>query len=200
MAIAYPITLTFKLVTLSPEVQVRDANNALLLQVKQKLLTLREDTTVFADEAKTIPVFKMVADRIIGFRAVHHITRVSDNARIGNVKAQGFRSWWAARYEITDSNDKLAFNFKEENPFITFLDYFLESIELIGWLLAYFVNPTYVLIDEKGVQRYRILKKRSFIERRFYIQQIAPDDDVDLDERLVALALIQIVMLERRRG
>jgi hypothetical protein len=200
MAIAYPITLTFKLVTLSPEVQVRDANNALLLQVKQKLLTLREDTTVFADEAKTIPVFKMIADRIIGFRAVHHITRVSDNARIGNVKAQGFRSWWAARYEITDSNDQLAFNFKEENPFITFLDYFLESIELIGWLLAYFVNPTYVLIDEKGVQRYRVLKKRSFIERRFYIQQIAPDDDVDLDERLVALALIQIVMLERRRG
>jgi hypothetical protein len=200
MAIAYPITLTFKLVTLSPEVQVRDANNALLLQVKQKLLTLREDTTVFADEAKTIPVFKMIADRIIGFRAVHHITRVSDNARIGNVKAQGFRSWWAARYEITDSNDKLAFNFKEENPFITFLDYFLESIELIGWLLAYFVNPTFVLIDEKGVQRYRILKKRSFIERRFYIEQIAPDDDADLDERLVALALIQIVMLERRRG
>ena len=36
MAIAYPLTLTFKLVTLSPEVQVNDANGQLLLQVKQK--------------------------------------------------------------------------------------------------------------------------------------------------------------------
>ena len=200
MAIAYPLTLTFKLVTLSPEVQVTDANGQLLLQVKQKLLTLREDTTVFADQQKTVPLFKMVADRIIGFRAVHHITRLSDNARIGNVKAQGFRSWWAARYEITDSNDQLAFNFKEENPWITFLDFFFESIELIGWVLAYFINPTFLLIDEKGVQRYRIFKKRSFIERRFFIEEIAPNDDPDLDERLVALALIQIVMLERRRG
>jgi hypothetical protein len=200
MAIAYPLTLTFKLIALSPEVQVRDANDTLLLQVKQKLLTLREDTTVFADEQKTVPIYKMIADRIIGFRAVHHITRVNDNTRIGNVKAQGFRSWWAARYEITDGQDRLAFNFKEENPWITFLDYFFESIELIGWLFAYFINPTFVLIDEKGVARYRILKKRSLIERRFFIEQIAQDDDADLDERLVALSLIQIVMLERRRG
>jgi hypothetical protein len=200
MAIAYPLTLTFKLVTLSPEVQVRDANNTLLLQVKQKLLTLREDTTVYADEAKAVPLYKMIADRVIGFRAVHHITKISDNSRIGNVKAQGFRSWWAARYEITDGNDNLVFNFKEENPWITFLDYFLESIELVGWLLAYFINPTFLLIDEKGIPRYRIFKKRSFIERRFHLERIAPDDDPDLDERLVALALIQIVMLERRRG
>jgi hypothetical protein len=200
MAITYPLTLTFKLVTLSPEVQVTDASGALLLQVKQKLLTLREDTTVFADQQKTVPIYKMIADRIIGFRAVHHITRLSDNTRIGNVKAQGFRSWWAARYEITDGQDRLAFNFKEENPWITFLDYFFDSIELIGWVFSYFINPTFVLMDEKGVARYRVVKRRSLVERRFFIEEIAPNDDLDLDERLVALALIQIVMLERQRG
>ena len=64
MAIAYPLTLTFKLVTLSPEVQVTDANGQLLLQVKQKLLTLREDTTVFADQQKTVPLFKIDRDFI----------------------------------------------------------------------------------------------------------------------------------------
>ncbi len=200
MPIQYPLTLTFKLIALSPEVQVRDANNAVLLQVKQKLLTLREATTVFADEAKTVPIYSMIADRVIGFRAVHHITRLTDNARIGNVKAQGFRSLWAARYEVTDANDKLAFNFREDNPWITVLDAIAESIELVGFLIAYFINPTYTMTDEKGVKRYRIKKQRSFTGRRFTLESLAPNDDTDIDERLVALALIQIAMLERRRG
>ena len=80
MAINYPLTATFKLLALSPEVTVRDSSGALMLQVKQKGFTLREETTVFADEAKKVPLYKMMADRVIGFRAVHKITRLADNA------------------------------------------------------------------------------------------------------------------------
>ncbi len=85
-ALAFPLKATFRILTLSPEVWVENARGELLLQVKQKLLTLREATTVFADEAKTVPVYKMLADRVIGFRAVHRITRASDGAPIGAVK------------------------------------------------------------------------------------------------------------------
>ena len=50
MAINYPLKATFKLMALSPEVQVKDALGTVLMQVKQKLFTLKEDTTIFADQ------------------------------------------------------------------------------------------------------------------------------------------------------
>ena len=62
-----------------------------------------------------------------------------------------------------------------------------------------FINPRYLVEDEGGVLRYRITKKRSFVERNFMLEQISADNHPDVDERLIALALIQAMMLERSR-
>jgi uncharacterized protein YxjI len=198
-ALAFPLKATFRILTLSPEVRVENARGELLLQVKQKLLTLREATTVFADEAKTVPVYKMLADRVIGFRAVHRITRASDGAPIGAVKAGGLRTIWQARYEVTDAQDKLVFKIREENPWIKVIDALVDEIPLVGPIIAMFINPRYLVEDEGGTLRYRITKKRSFVERNFMLEQISPDAHVGIDERLIALALIQAMMLERSR-
>jgi uncharacterized protein YxjI len=194
-ALAFPLKATFRILTLSPEVRVENARGELLLQVKQKLLTLREATTVFADEAKTVPVYKMLADRVIGFRAVHRITRAS----VGAVKAGGLRTIWQARYEVTDAQDKLVFKIREENPWIKVIDALVDEIPLVGPLIAMFINPRYLVEDEGGVLRYRITKQRSFVARNFTLEQISPDAHVGIDERLIALALIQTMMLERSR-
>jgi uncharacterized protein YxjI len=199
MAIQYPLTATFKLLALSPEVQVRDALGNMMLQVKQKALTLREDTTVFADDKKTIPLYRMVADRVIGFRAAHRITRLSDNAVIGSVKAAGLRSLWRTQYDVTGPNDNVVFTIREENPWIKLLDSLVDELPF-GFIFQAFINPRYLLTDETGAVRYRITKKRSFIERNFILEQTSPDVHEDLDERLVALALIQTIFLERHRG
>ena len=198
--VQYPLTATFRLIALSPEVQVRDAAGALLLHVKQKLLTLREDTTVFADEGKTQPLYRIRADRISGFWATHRITRAANGEPVGSVKAEGLRNLWTARYTVTDAQDRKVFSIREGNPWIKVLDAFVDEIPLVGWLLMSFVNPTYVLEDETGVERYRIVKRRSLVERRFTLEEISPDAHQGLDERLVALALIQVMMLERSRG
>ncbi len=200
MAINYPLTATFKLLALSPEVTVRDSSNALMLQVKQKALTLREETTVFADEAKKIPLYKMLADRVIGFRAVHRITRLSDNALVGSVKATGFRSLWRTQYDIADSSDKTILTVREENPWIKVLDEVVGEIPLVGFIISSFINPRYLMTDENGTVLYRITKRRSLIERNFTLEQIAPDAHVGTDERLVSLALIQVIFLEHHRG
>lgn len=200
MAINYPLTATFKLLALSPEVTVCDSSNALMLQVKQKALTLREETTVFADEAKKIPLYKMLADRVIGFRAVHRITRLSDNALVGSVKATGFRSLWRTQYDIADSSDKTILTVREENPWIKVLDEVVGEIPLVGFIISSFINPRYLMTDENGTVLYRITKRRSLIERNFTLEQIAPDAHVGTDERLVSLALIQVIFLEHHRG
>jgi uncharacterized protein YxjI len=200
MAILYPLTATFRFFALSPEIQVRDANDQLLLQVKQKLLSLREDTTVFADLEKTVALYRMKADRVIGFRAVHHITRLADNMVIGAVRAAGLRSIWQARYSITDGQDQVVLNVREENPWIKVIDALVDEIPLVGPLISMFINPRYLMEDSNGVLQYRITKKRSFVGRNFLLEQIGQDNRPDLDERLVALALIQVVFLERNSG
>ena len=200
MAISYPLTATFKLLSLSPEVTVRDSSSAVMLQVKQKALTLREETTVFADEAKKIPLYKMLADRVIGFRAVHRITRLADNALVGSVKATGLRSLWRTQYDIADSSDHTILTVREENPWIKVLDEMVGEIPLIGFIISSFINPRYLMTDENGTLLYRITKRRSLIDRNFTLEQIAPDAHVGVDERLVSLALIQVIFLEHHRG
>ncbi len=200
MNVTYPLTATFKLLALSPEIQVRNAQNEMLLQVKQKLLTLREATTVFADEAKTTPLYQMKADRVIGFRANHHITRISDGVAVGGVRADGLRSLWNARYTVLDGKGTEVFHIREENPWIKFLDAVVDEIPLVGWIVAAFINPRYLLVDAGGTLRYRITKKRSLVERHFTLEELTPDADAGLDERLVALSLIQVILLERNRG
>jgi uncharacterized protein YxjI len=200
MAINYPLTATFKLLALSPEVTVRDSSGALMLQVKQKALTLREETTVFADEAKKIPLYKMMADRVIGFRAVHKITRLADNALVGAVKAAGMRSLWRTEYGITDANDQQILTVREENPWIKVLDSLVDEIPLVGFIISMFINPRYLMTDSSGTVLYRITKKRSILESHFTLEQITADAATGNDERLIALALIQVIFLEKHRG
>jgi hypothetical protein len=171
-----------------------------MLQVKQKGFTLREETTVFADEAKKVPLYKMMADRVIGFRAVHKITRLADNALIGAVKAAGMRSLWRTEYGISDSSDQTMLTVREENPWIKVLDALVDEIPFVGFIISTFINPRYLMTDANGTLLYRITKKRSFLESRFTLEQIAPQATQGQDERLIALALIQVIFLEKHRG
>ncbi len=195
---SYPITATFRIITLSPEVQVKNARGELLMQVKQKLLTLREDTTVYGDLEKTRALYRIKADRVIGFRAVHRITRLSNDQPVGSVKAAGLRSIWKTHYDVTDEKDNQLFYIQEENPWIKVLDFFIEEVPVIGFLLSTFIQPSYLLKDAAGTAHYRIVKRRSFVERNFTLEKL--ENTGDFPAELVALALIQCIFLERSRG
>jgi len=194
----FPLTAIFRVLALSPEVQVRDAQGALLMQVKQKLLTLREDTTVFADADKTRPLYRMRADRISGFRAVHTITSADTGVPLGAVRATGIRSLWRARYDVTNSAGREVTRIQEENPWIKVIDGLVDSIPLIGPLVAMFINPSYLVVAPDGSTYARISKKRSLVDRRFTLDRTAPNPN-DVSDELLALALIQVVLLERSR-
>jgi uncharacterized protein YxjI len=198
--VTYPLTATFRILALSPEIQVKNAQGEMLLQVKQKLMTLREATTVFADEAKTQPLYQMKADRIMGFGATHHITRAADGAAVGAVRADGLRSIWRARYTVMSAQGGEVFHIREENPWIKVLHEMAEEIPFLGVFIGMYINPRYLLADPSGTVRYRITKRRSFVSRNFTLEELTPDADAGLDERLVALSLIQVMMLERSRG
>jgi hypothetical protein len=55
--LAYPLSVSFKIVALAPQLSVRDANGNLIAYVRQKLFKLKEAVTVYSDEGQTQPVF-----------------------------------------------------------------------------------------------------------------------------------------------
>jgi uncharacterized protein YxjI len=91
----YPLTLTFKIIALAPQIYVRDAAGQELLYVKQKLLKLRERIQVFADSSQSRQVSEINADRILDWSARYTFTDVG-GAVLGAVRRRGAKSLWRA--------------------------------------------------------------------------------------------------------
>ena len=66
----YPIKLSFKLLAIASQIYVRDANGQLIGYVKQKLLKLKEDINVFADEQQTASLIFRPSTTLPTHRAV----------------------------------------------------------------------------------------------------------------------------------
>ena len=58
----YPLKLSFKILALSPQMSVFDANGNLVAYVKQKLFKLKEAVNVFSDEQQNQLMFSMKAE------------------------------------------------------------------------------------------------------------------------------------------
>ena len=68
----YPLELSFKIISLGPQLSVTDANGGLVFYVKQKLFKLKEEVTVFADVQQARPLYKINADRVLDISAPQH--------------------------------------------------------------------------------------------------------------------------------
>lgn len=195
----YPLVVTFKILALSPELTLHDASGALRMVVKEKLISLREGTTVYADLDKRTPLYKFRADRILNLRAVRHITRADTGEAVGAVRSMGLRTLWGARYEVVNASGDVVLTVREDNPWIKLVDGLVDEIPIVGPLVGMLINPTYTMYDTAGGSVRRIAKKRSFVERRFTMEETGPLPP-HVEEELAELALVQVVLLERDRG
>ncbi len=188
----YPLTLSFKLIALSPQVRVTDASGQLVLYVKQKALALREDVRIYADEAQTQQLYQINANKIIDFSATYNIALAGGGA-LGAVKRQGMRSIWKATYNIVDTNGTEVGLIHEENPWLKVAESFLSDVPFIGML----INPAY-LVDLRGQTALYLKKQPAVFEGRFTIEKRGSFSDAD--ERLLLSSVIMTMMLERSRG
>lgn len=196
----YPLTLSFKIIALAPQIYVRDAAGRELLYVKQKLLKLRERIQVFADSSQSRLVYEIAADRILDWNARYTFTDPG-GATVGAVRRHGAKSLWKASYEVVSPAGQPLYTIQEENPWIRVLDGVLGEIPILGGLFGYFLNPRYlVTATGTGQVLLRIIKHRSlFLESRFEVQREGPGPD-PTGEPAAILALLMMVLLERERG
>lgn len=192
----YPLTLSFKILALSPQMSVTDANGKLIAYVKQKLFKLKEAVTVFADEAQTQLLFNLKADRIIDFSAKYNFTD-DQGVSVGSVKRQGMRSIWKARYDIYDG-ETAALEIQEENAWVKVMDGIFGEIPILGALSGYVFHPAYLVSHLDGGVALRMEKQPAFFEGVFKIEKKGQLSVAD--EKRALLSLMMMILLERRRG
>jgi uncharacterized protein YxjI len=193
----YPISLSFKLLALASQIYVRDADGNMIGYVKQKLLKLKEDINVFADEQQTRHLYNIKADRVLDFSARYNFTD-SRGAFLGSIKRQGMRSIWKARYEISDGGGNHQLQIQEENGWIKVADALLGELPLIGMFTGYLFHPSYLVTRTDGATVARLTKIPAFFEGKFNLEKLAPLTD---DEEIrVLLGVLTMTLLERARG
>src|SRR5688572_18301799 len=139
----FPLELSFKILAIASQIYIRDANRNLLGYVKQKLLKLKEDINVFADEAQSQHLYNIKADRVLDFSARYNFTD-SRGSMIGGIKRKGMRSIWRANYEIFDSSGDQVMKINEENGWIKVADALIGELPIVSMFTGYFLNPSYI--------------------------------------------------------
>jgi uncharacterized protein YxjI len=195
----YPLTLSFKIIALAPQIYARDASGQEILYVKQKLLKLKEKINVFSDSSQSRKLYEINADRVLDLAARYTFTG-SQGQVVGSVKRQGLRSFWKSTYEVADAYGRAIFVIEEENPWVKVLDGLIGEIPILGAVSGYFLNPRYdVKRTDRGTLTFRVSKHRSFFESRFEIEEL-DKSTTEAEEIPVLLSILMMTLLERERG
>lgn len=193
----FPLSLSFKIFGLAPQIYVTDAGGNSVLYVKQKLFKLKEAVQVYRDSSRQDLLYEIKADRIMDFRATYNFTDATGRT-LGGVKRQGMRSIFSATYDIKDASGDTALVIREEAAWKRVLENMLGNIPVIGFLVIMFINPTYLVRDDAGNVLVKLVKQPAFFEGKFTIEKVG-ELGQDQQER-VLLALLMMALLERSRG
>ena len=193
----YPLTLSFKLLTIGTRLSVRDAGGNLIAYVRPKRFKLKEDINVFADENQTRLLYNIKADRMIDFSARYNFTDASGTF-LGSIKRQGMRSLWKTNYQISDAGDRQILEIHEENAWIKVIDGLVGEIPVLGMFTGYLFNPAYIVSRTDNTPVVRLQKQPAFFEGKFEVSVQAQLSASE--ESLVLLGVLTMTLLERSRG
>ncbi len=192
----FPLTFSFKVVAINPQVRVTDANGTLLAYAKQKAFKFKEDITIFQDEAQQRPLFRMKADRVIDWGARYLISDAAGTP-IGALQREGARALWKATYHIHDRDDVRVGLIHEESGWVRMANELLEQIPMVGMFTGYVLHPAY-LVDLRGETTLYMKKQPAFMEGGFSLEERMPLTAED--ETLAIASSILAAMLEQWRG
>ena len=192
----YPLTLSFKVVALAPQIFLSDAQGNPICYVKQKMFKLKEAVQVFTDSTKSTELCSIAADRVLDFSACYRFTDVSGD-EFGSVRRKGMRSLFKAHYEIEDDG-VVQGSINEENAWAKVMDSVFGEIPILGLFTGYLFHPKFLVTRNDGTPILRVEKQPAFFEGKFKLEKLA---EMDATEEMRAfMAVIMMTLLERRRG
>ncbi len=172
---------------LGPEFRFFAPDGKLAWFVKQKAFKLKEEITVFADEARNSPALGIKARGVLDVRGVYDVTDTRTGERVGSCKRQGFASLVRDTWEIRGPDDALVATLTEDSLALALVRRFV----LKAWL-----PQTFTVASPDG---------RDFgkIKQRFNPFSLVYDADFGddgLDARLAVAATVLMLAIEGRQG
>ena len=200
----YPLTLSFKVVAIAPQIRVTDATGAPVFYVRQKAFKLKEAVTVYRDDTRETALYTIAADRVLDFNAAYEI-RDGLGREVGTLARKGRRSIWRARYDVLDPAGRSVFRVHEDDAWKKVVDSLVSQVPLVGPIASYFVNPSYTVEaddpatpEREGTPVMTLEKRPAWFEGQFVLDRVG--DLMMEHEELLVLGLIMMVLRERQRG
>ena len=114
------------------------------------------------------------------------------------MRQRGLRSFWRAQYEI-ERGREAAYGVREESVWVRILDGAFGQLPIVGMLTGYLFHAAYRVTDvSTGRDVLRLVKRPALFEGHFQLESLAPLSEHD--ERLLVLACMMILLLERQRS
>lgn len=158
--------------------------------------------TVYADETKTTPIYKLTSDNINSF-SVEFRFATPQGEPLGSVKRFGGRSVWRAYYEIKIGDD-LAFKVREGNPFVKVANFFVSTVPFMELVTGKVLNPAFVLGRLDGVPVMTLRRTGPALDttwawgREFTVDKVGTVSEREQEVALLALTIV--AMNENTRG
>lgn len=193
----YPLSVSFKLLTLLSQLTVTDVSGNTVCYLKRKL-SWKEKITIFTDSGQTQPLFYIEGNKAIAVSPVYTFTDAATGKELGTVTCNGWKSIWNIDYQIRPAgleNATLAID--EENPWIKVIDHIVGEIPVIGLATSFLFHPAY-LVKRGDTKVLRLVKKPSFFESKFELEK---HGELSKDEETLALlGLLVMILAAKNRG
>ncbi len=213
-ALAYPLTLRFKLIAISNQFELIDHQGQILGYVKQPWAKIKEAVSVYKSDKMDALLFTIKADRILDLRAKYTIADAQGRV-MGELQRHMVKSWFKSTYSLSivqSSSDDgfgrshvtsnaatdVTYTVTETNPWVKVLDSLISEIPFIGALAGFLLHPRYAVVDASGTERLEIRKRPSFFERKFDITALEGLEPGA--EKPLVLAALMMILLESKRG
>ncbi|HEY2158790.1 MAG TPA: hypothetical protein VGH33_24375 [Isosphaeraceae bacterium] len=163
----------------------------LLAYSKQKAFRLKEDIRVFADEAMSVELLSIQADRIIDWSAAYQVYDGQSGEHYGTLRRKGWASLWRDHWEILDDAGVVRGRVIEESGGLAFLRRMHE--------MAAMVIPQMFVI-QVGDVTVGMMKQNFNPFVRKYAVDLTHDSETLLPRPLAVAAVILLLAIEGRQG
>ena len=170
---------------------LRTLDGRLLAYSKQKAFKLREVIRVFADEAQTVELLHIQADRVIDWGAAYRVLDAQTGEHIGSLRRKGWSSLFRDSWEILDAEGTVRGRVVEDSGWKAMLRRLNDLVSL--------VLSQRFLIQVDGQTVATMKQNFNFIAQKFFVD-MSPDTAGLLPRPLAVAAVILLLAIEGRQS
>jgi hypothetical protein len=191
VSLAYPLTITFGLETISKRIRVTDANGQLVVLAHQRATWVKEDVRVFADDQETQPAYRLKGRDPFGLT---YSIETFDGRLLGALKLAGSNALSFSPYDVVAASGEVVAHIHAADRWVSLAEQFLGDIPIVDYLVFALLKPTYLFDDASGTTMLRLRVMPSVGQRWFRLDEESMRSP-KLDALAVPAALIVSLMV-----